>query len=132
VFKKYAIETNGDDKPPKLPLPLKARGPRLIYPFLHQPHSPPQKTARSVLALSHNYATKSPLVTMGRPKLPIPLRLSPPHLGLTHPSLDRSHSLSQKASGSNQPFIHSTFRTDRPTDRHRPTARFHERLRSLY
>jgi len=40
----------------------------------------------------------------------------PPHL--IHPSLDRPHSPSQTASGSNRPFCHSTFsgHTGRPTD----------------
>jgi len=40
----------------------------LIHPFLHQPHSLPKTTAWSVHTLPHNCATKTPLVTMGRPK----------------------------------------------------------------
>jgi len=73
------------------------------------------------MSLSHNCATK--LVTMGRPKftpkLPLLLRRSPPHL--IHSSLDRTHSPSETASGSNQPSCHSTL--SGPTDRHthRPT-----------
>jgi len=42
------------------------------------------------------------------------------HRHLIHPSLDRSHSPFQTASGSNQPFCHSTLsgQTDRQTHRH--------------
>jgi len=45
-----------------------------------------------------------------------PFRRSPPHL--IHPSLDRPHSLPQTASGSNQPFCHSTLsgQSHRQTD----------------
>jgi len=70
------------------------------------PHSPCQTTARSLYALPHNDATESSLVTMGRrkftPKLPLPLRRSPPKSNTPIP-----------ASGSNQPFCHNTHvRTD--------------------
>ena len=90
-------------------------------PILHWPHSPHQTTARLVHAPPHNYATKFPLVTMGcpkfTPKTALPLWQSPPHL--IHPSLDRPHSPSQMASGSNQPFCHSTLsgQTDSHIDR---------------
>jgi len=49
------------------------------------------------------------------PKSAHSLRRSPPHL--IHSSLDRRHSPSQTASGSNQPFWHNTLsgQTDRPT-----------------
>jgi len=72
------------------------------------------------VSLSHNYARKSPLVTMGRPKFSpktaaFPFRWLSPHL--IHPSLHRPHSPSQTASGSNQPFCHSTL-SDTHTDRH--------------
>ena len=50
------------------------------------------------------------------PKLPLPLRRLPLHL--IHPSLNRPYSPSQMASGSYQPFCHSTLsrQTDRLTD----------------
>jgi len=51
------------------------------------------------------------------PKLPLPFNDKRPHL--IHLSLNRPHSLSQMASGANQPFCHSTLsdqRTNRPTD----------------
>ena len=58
------------------------------------PHSPRQMTARSLYAFSHNDATKSPLVTMGRrkftPKLPIPF--DDHHQNLIHPYRARPHS----------------------------------------
>jgi len=79
----------------------------------------------SMHAISHNYATKSPLVTMPfphlLPKLSLPLRRSPTHL--IHPSVDRPHSSPQTASRYNQPFFHNSpirqtdRMTDRPTDR---------------
>jgi len=49
----------------KHPLPLVALGTHLINQCLSLPHWPPEMTARLVHALSHNYATKSSLVTMG-------------------------------------------------------------------
>jgi len=64
-------------------------------------------------------ASPSPLVTTGRPKFTPKtapsLPRSPPHL--IHPSLDRTHSPPQTASGSNQPFCHNTLSgpTDTPT-----------------
>ena len=66
-------------------------------------------------------ATRSPNDYNGtlqiRPKTAPSLRRSPPHL--IHPSLDRPNSPSQTASGSNQPFCHSTLsgQIDRQTDR---------------
>ena len=51
------------------------------------------------------------LATMGRstftPKLSLPIGNH--HLHLIHPPLDRDHSPSQSASGSNQPFCHNTL-----------------------
>jgi len=79
---KNAIQANGDEKLPKPPTPLGAHGPHLIQTSCDRPHSPPQMTTRSVHALSHNYATKSPSVTNGCPtfttKQPLPLRQSQP------------------------------------------------------
>jgi len=43
----------------------------LIYQCLGRPHSQPQMAARSLHALSHKYAVKSLLVTMGRPISPL-------------------------------------------------------------
>jgi len=87
----------------------------------------------------HNYATKSPLVTMGRskftPNFPS-LRRSPPPSNTPVP---RPIPLTiPTASGSYQPFCHSTGRqTDRQTDRRtdRPIDGLGDRsvrLRSLY
>jgi len=73
-------------------------------------------------SLSHHCATKSPMViTMGRPKFtPKTARLFPLTITthLIHQSLAQLHSPSQTASGSNQPFCHSTLSslTDRPTE----------------
>ena len=50
------------------PLSLVARWPPSNTPMPGWPHLPPQTTARSVHALPHNCATKSPLVTAGYPK----------------------------------------------------------------
>jgi len=81
-------------KSPKQPLPLGHVNPHFIHEWLGRPHSPSQMTARSVHALPHNYATKSPLVTMGRPKFTpktaLPLRRWLPHW-YTHPSTDPTH-----------------------------------------
>ena len=69
----------------------------------------------------HNYATKSSSITMGHrtftPNVPLPLRRLLPHL--IHPSLDRSQSPPQTASGSILPFCHSTLygQTDTQTNR---------------
>ena len=75
----------------------------LTHECLCPPHSPRQTTARSLyalqvriaielsfVALPHNDATKSPLVTMGlrkfTPKQPLPLRRSPPKSNIPIPS----------------------------------------------
>ena len=81
----------------------------------------PQMTARSVHALSHNYATKSPLVTMECPTFNPKTASSPFNdlqSHLIHHSLNLSHSPPQTASRSNQPFFHnsSTEQTDQLTD----------------
>jgi len=61
---KNAIQTSGGETP--IPsLQLRECEPCLIHPFVDWSHSPPQMTAQSVHALSHNYATRSLLVTMG-------------------------------------------------------------------
>ena len=51
----------------KPPLPLHDVDPHLIQQCLGRPHAPPQTAGPTVHALSHSYATKSPLVTMGHP-----------------------------------------------------------------
>jgi len=89
------IQTNrgaNAEKSQKQPLPLEA-----CVPLSNTSMSgltPPQMTARSLYALPDNYATKAQLVTMGRPKftpkLPLPLRRSPPHL-IHLPSTDPTH-----------------------------------------
>ena len=50
------------------PFPLRHVDFHLTHECLGPPHSPRQTTARSLYALPHNDATKSPLVTMGRRK----------------------------------------------------------------
>jgi len=92
LLNKYAIETMGL-KPPKSP-PLRAYGPRLIHPSLHWPHSPPQTTAWSIHERSHNYTTKSPMVTVGCPKftpktVPSPLTITT--IKYTHPLTNPTH-----------------------------------------
>ena len=71
----------GHKNPQNLPLPLHNVDPHLIHQYLGRPHTPPQTTARTVHALWHSYAAKSPLVKMGRPicapKLPLPVDRSP-------------------------------------------------------
>ena len=81
--------------------------------------SPPPKYFGKRASLSHNHATKSPSVTMGRSKF---TPKTAPSLSILHQSLDWPHSKSQMASRSNQPLCHSTLpdkhrQTDRPTDR---------------
>jgi len=71
------------------------------------------KTASPLLTAEHNYAPKSPLVTMGcptfTPKLPFPSTISTPS---NTPILR----LPKTASRSNQPFCHSTP-SSTPTDK---------------
>ena len=115
---KHAIQTNGingDIKPP-------AWG---TWTPSDRPHSPSPTTARALHALLNNYATTSPLVRMGRPKINPQNCLFPSTI--TTPSLDRPHSPSQTASGSNQPFCHNTL--SGPTDRqtYRPTDKLGNR-----
>jgi len=69
-----------------------------------------QTAARSLHAHLHNYATESPLVTMGptksTPKLTLAVRQSPtPTICLI---LRPSRPTSRTASRSNQPFFHNT------------------------
>jgi len=119
------IETNGGanaekwQKPcQKQPLLFEAHGPNLVH--QHPLHSPSQMTARSLYALLHNYATKSPLVTntMGHPNSPPKLSLPLQHhqQNLIHPFLNLPLSPPQTASGSNLPFCHNALcgQTDGP------------------
>jgi len=62
-----AIQSNVRRKTPKISHSLAARGPHITH-LSHGPlHSPPQMTAWSIHAISHNYATNSHLLTMGCP-----------------------------------------------------------------
>ena len=83
---------------------------RLTHECLGPPHSPRQTTARSFYAVSHNDATKSPLVTMGRreftPNCPFPF--DDHHQNLIHPYRARPNSSPQTASRFNQPFCHNS------------------------
>ena len=88
---------------------------------------------------SRTTTQQSPLVTMGRPKItpncPFAFDDNYP-IKYTHPSTDRPHSPLQTASGSNQPFYHSTLsgqtdgrtdgQTDRQTDRHMMTNKVYQ------
>jgi len=69
---------------------------------------------------SHTTVQQSPHYS-GMPKIHpenCPFPFDDHHLHLIHLSLDRPHSPSQTAPGSNQPFCHSTLsgQTDRPSD----------------
>jgi len=72
------------------PFPLRHVDFHLTHECLGPPHSPRQTTALSLYALSHNDATNSPLVTVGRHKfthkLPLPLQRSPPKSNTPIPS----------------------------------------------
>jgi len=65
------------------------------------------------LTAENNYATKSPLITMGCPTF------NYLHPNLIHPSLVRPHSPSQTGSRCNQPFFHNSpiIKNNRQTDR---------------
>jgi len=120
------IQTNGGTnakKSPKQPLPLGRVDLHLVHQCLGPPHSPCQMTARSVHALLHNYTTKSPLVTMGCPNSPKNCPFPSP---ITTPSSTPipCHSLSQKATRSNQPFCHSTLSGETVTQSHTQTDRW--------
>jgi len=72
------------------PFPLRHVDFHLTHECLGPAHSPCQTTVQSLYALPHNDTTNSPLVTMGRhkfsPKLPLPLRRSPPKSNTPIPS----------------------------------------------
>ena len=78
VNNRTKISKNTGNHARNSPFPLRHVDFHLTHECLGPPHSPRQTTARSLYALSHNDATKSPLVTMGRhkftPKLPLPLQ----------------------------------------------------------
>ena len=59
-------------------------GPHLIHQCLCRPHSPPQTAAQSLHTSLHNYATKSPLVTISNPKTAHSMPILHP-IYLTHP-----------------------------------------------
>ena len=59
---------DGEQNPQNLYFPLDYVDPHLMQQCLGPPHAPPQTAAPTVEALSHTYATKSPLDTMARPK----------------------------------------------------------------
>jgi len=114
-----------EENPKKLPLPLEARGLPSNKPIPRPTPLTTPTSARSIHALSHNYATKAPLVTMVWPKFTPKTSPSPSTITTRiHASLYRLHSLPQMASGSNQSFCHSTLssqtvrETNEPTDRH--------------
>jgi len=111
---------NGGKRPQNPPISLDARGPHLIHECLGDPTHHAKRQLDRFRYFRTAIRTKSALVTMRRPKFTpknCPFPFDDNHRHLIHPSLDRPHSLSQTASGSNQPFCHNTLRTDRPTDR---------------
>ena len=66
----YTVEflKNAGNHARNRPFPLRHVDFHLTHECLGPPHSPRQTTARSLYALPHKDATKSPLVTMGRRK----------------------------------------------------------------
>jgi len=116
----FMPQSNGEQNL-RNPLPHGALG----LPSNRRMPKPTETTARSVHALSHNYATKSPLVTMGRPnsspKLPFPSTISTP----SNTPIPRPTSLTTP----NGIRINSAvlpqyiFRTDRQRQADRPTDR---------
>jgi len=54
MFKKHAIPTNGNEKPPKPPVPFWAHGHHQIHPSLNRPHSPFQMASKSNQPFRHN------------------------------------------------------------------------------
>jgi len=119
VNNRTQIPKNAGNHDRNSPFPLRHVDFHVTHECLGPPHSPCQTTARSLYTLPHNDATKSPLVIMGRrkftPKLPLPLRRSPPKSNTPIPS--PTPLTTPKASGSNQPFCHNTHvQTDRWVD----------------
>jgi len=92
--------------------------PSLIHPCRDQPPSPHQTTYRSIHTISHNYAEKSLLVTMGRPKFTPKLSFS---FDDYHPSntrvFDRPTHTPNGTRIQSAVLPQYTCRTDRPTDR---------------
>jgi len=105
--------------PQNSPFPLRHVDPHLIHQCLGPPHSPYQTTARLLYALPHNYATKAPLVTMGRPtftpKLPLAFQRSPPPSNTPISQPTPTHHPEQHP----DPISHfaTIHFADRPTDR---------------
>jgi len=95
--------------------------PHLIYECLGRPHSPRRMTDSSIASrTSAQLHNKGPIGYNGTPQIhpqncPFPFVDHYPHL--IHPSLDRLHSPSQMASGSNHPFCHSSLFGQTQTDR---------------
>jgi len=121
---KYAIEAIGPigANDHKTTPSTDARGPHLIHECLSRPHSPPKfpTTAQLLHALPHNYATKSPLVTMERPNFTS--KTVPSLSTITTPSNTPIHRPTPLTTP-NDIRIQSavlpqyTLRNDRPTDR---------------
>jgi len=109
TFSKYCRENSAS-----VPHLIFWRGQSPLYP----PKSTPLSTVQSNLGRA---ASQVPISYNGTPRIH-PQNyyfLFDDHSHLIHPSLDRSHSPSQTAFRSNQPFCHSTLcrQTDRHTDR---------------
>jgi len=106
-------------KIPKQPLPFGAHEPHLMHECLGRHHSLRQTTARLLHALPHNYATKAPLITMGRRKFTPETAHSPstiitpsntPITRLTPQTIPNGIQIQSAI------LTQYTFRTDRHTD----------------
>jgi len=112
------IQTNGGanaEKSQKQPLPLETCGPHLKHQCQYFFIKPNNSSIGS--RISTQLCNNGPIGYNGTPNSPpkLPLSFDDHHQNLIHPFLDRPHSPSQTASGSNQPFRHNTLsgQTDR-------------------
>jgi len=120
MFKKYATETNGEDKPQNFLFSLQHEDPHLIHPSLYQLHSLPPKDSSIGSCTSAQLCIKVPTGYSGMPQIhpqncPFPSTIT---TYLIHAFLDRPLPPPQMASRSTQPFCHNTFseQKDRLTD----------------
>ena len=113
---------NGEQNPPNVPFGLDYVDPHLIQQCLGPPQASAKTAARTVEALSHKYAVKSPLVTMVRSKFApkstppadrLPNRNTCLIRGPVRPMVPNGCRLRSAV------FAQCTGQTDRPTDRAR-------------
>jgi len=118
-FKQMGVQTPKNSR--SSPFLLRHVDPHLIHQCLGPLHSPCPMTAQSVHALPRNFATKSPLVTMGRPKFTPKTAPSPSmittKIQYTHSSTDPSHHPKRHPDPiSRFATAHFCWPKDRPTD----------------